>query len=76
MFGRSIDISIGGGVLIYVQEDVPSKQVTKHKLPDDMERSFVEISLRKVSWQLLGTYHLPRQRGEYFPEHVSYALNT
>ena len=32
----------GGGVLIYVQEDIPSKPLTDHKLPHDIERIFVE----------------------------------
>ena len=31
-----------GGVLIYVQEDIPSKPLTDHKLPHDIERIFVE----------------------------------
>ena len=40
--------TFGGGVLIYAQEDIPSK----HKRPDDMEERFNEINLRKVKWQL------------------------
>ena len=35
----------GGGVLIYVREDIPCKQLTKHILPDDIEGIFVEINL-------------------------------
>ena len=31
-----------GSVLIYVQEDIPSKPLTDHKLPHDDERIFVE----------------------------------
>ena len=65
--------SFGCGVLIYVQEHIPSKQLTIHKLPDDMEGIFVEINLRNVNWQLFGTYHPPRQRVEYFLKHVSHS---
>ena len=38
----------GGGVLIYVREDIPCKQLTKHILPDDIEGIFVEVNLRKT----------------------------
>ena len=51
----------GGGVLIYVREDIPCKQLTKHKLPDDIEGIFIEINLRKVKWLLFGTYRPPQQ---------------
>ena len=30
----------GGGVLIYVREDIPSKPLTHHKLPHDIEGIF------------------------------------
>ena len=42
----------GGGVLIYVREDIPCKKLTKHILPDDIEGIFVEINLRKTKWLL------------------------
>ena len=35
-------------VLIYVREDIPCKQLTKHILPDDIEGISVEINLRKT----------------------------
>ena len=31
----------GGGVIIYVREDIPSKILKKHKLPEDVEGMFV-----------------------------------
>ena len=40
----------GGGVLIYVSEDIPCKQLTKHILPDDIEGIFFEVNLRKTKW--------------------------
>ena len=39
-----------GGVLIYVRDDIPSKQLRKHNFPDDIEGIFVEINLRKSKW--------------------------
>ena len=46
----------GGGVLIYVREDITCKQLTKHILPDDIEGIFVEINLRKTKWLLFDGY--------------------
>ena len=54
----------GGGVLIYIREDIPSKKLFRHELPDDIEGIFVEINFRKTKWLLLGTYHPPRQSDE------------
>ena len=42
----------GGGVMIYVREDIPSKKLKKHTFPGDIE----EINLRKCKWLLLGSY--------------------
>ena len=33
----------GGGIIIYVLEDIASKMVTKHKFPDDIEAIFIDI---------------------------------
>ena len=66
----------GGGVLIYVREDIPCKQLTKRILPDNIEGIFVEINLRKTKWFLFGGYRPPQQQAEYFLKHVNYALDT
>ena len=58
--------SNGGGVLIYVREDIPSKPLTDLKLPHDIEGIFVELNLRKNKWLLFGSYHPPSQSDDYF----------
>ena len=37
----------GGGVMIYVREDIPSDILIKHKTQENIEAIFVEINLRK-----------------------------
>ena len=37
----------GGGILIYIREDIPSKIVTKHYFPKDIEALFFELNFRK-----------------------------
>ena len=65
----------GGGILIYVRQDTPCKQLFKHTLTSDIEGIFVEINLRKVKWLLFGTYHPPSQNDEYYFENVAKALD-
>ena len=49
----------GGGILIFVREDIPNKELSKHTFPHDIEGLFIEINLRKCKWLLFGTYHPP-----------------
>ena len=65
----------GGGVLIYVREDIPSKKLNKHNFPNDIEGLFVEINLRKTKWLLFGSYHPPSQPDQYYFDCVSNALD-
>ena len=47
----------GGGVMIYVREDIPSDILMKHRIDENIEAIFVEINLRKNKLLLVGTYH-------------------
>ena len=49
----------GGGVLIYIKEGIPRKQLYKHNFTTNIEGMFIEINLRKTKWLLFGTYHPP-----------------
>jgi len=71
-FDRS---SFGGGVIIYVREDIPCKKLTKFILPDDIEGIFIEINLRKVKWLLFGTYHPPSQQDNYYFSNLGKAID-
>ena len=61
--------------MIFVSEDIHSKLVSKHTLPDDIEGMFIEINLRKTKWLILGTYHPPNQPDDYFFKAVGNALD-
>ena len=45
----------GGGVLVYIREDIPSKISKKTFLPDDIGGIFIELNLRKYKWLLCAT---------------------
>ena len=66
----------GGGTLIYINEQIPSKQLNKHNLPEDIEAMLIELNFKKTKWLLLGTCHPPNQTDEYFFRNISNALDT
>ena len=46
----------GGGVLIYVREDIPTKRLEKHNFNKCIEGIFIEINLRKTKLLFFGVY--------------------
>ena len=66
----------GGGIMIYIRDNIPSKLSEKHKFHDDMEGLFVELNFRKVKWLLLGTYHPPTQNDIYYFNQLDKAIDT
>ena len=56
----------GGGIMIYISENIQSKLLEKHNFSDDIEGLFVELNFRKVKWLLFGTYHPPSQNDIYY----------
>ena len=48
--------SNGGGVLVYVREGIPSKELGKHTFTRDIEGIFIEINLRKTKFLFFRGY--------------------
>ena len=72
--------SQGGGVMIYIREDIPSKLLNRHNFTLPMEALFIEINLRKSKLLLIGSYHSKHPKYgttdiEYF-EQISLALDV
>ena len=65
----------GGGVLIYVSENIPNKELNEYSLPKDIEGLFVELNFRKSKWLLFGSYNPPNQNNEYFLETLGKGLD-
>ena len=70
----------GGGVLIYIREDIPSKPLNKHKFTKGVEGLFIEINLRKMKLLFLGAYRSEHQEyglsGSDFFEQINLALDV
>lgn len=51
----------GGGLLVYIKENIPAKILNNNDLATDIEGLFIELSFKKDKWLLFGTYHPPNQ---------------
>ena len=47
----------GGGIALYVREDIPSRQISFKNDDKDIEHFFVEINLRKKKWLTSCSYN-------------------
>ena len=57
---------IGGGIIIYVRENICIKILIKHNLPEDIKGIFLEINFRKPKWLFCRIYHPPSQNDQHF----------
>ena len=49
----------GGGIMIFICDDIPSRVLTKHAFPDDTEGLFIVLNFRKSNVYFLG--HITNQ---------------
>ena len=62
----------GGGLLIYIKEGVPAKEVSTSSLTSkEIEIKVIEINLHKIKWLLIGIYRPPSQSEKFFFEEIS-----
>ena len=61
--------------MIYVRERIPSKMLTKHNLPEDIEAAFIVLNLHKYKWLLCATYRARSQNHKYFFYNIDKGLD-
>ena len=66
----------GGGVMIYIRDDIPSRLLLKHVFPSDIEGLYIELNFRKCKWLLLGTHHPPSQYDQYYFNNLDKSMDT
>ena len=66
----------GGGLMIYVRDDIPSKMLTKHNLPEDIETAFTELNFRRCKSLLWATYRAPSQNHNYCFDNIDKSLDV
>ena len=65
----------GGGIIIYVNEDIPCKEIPFQNRPNDIEGIFVELNFYKKKWLLFGGYSPKKEYISHFLSHVGIALD-
>ena len=67
--------AFGGGLLLYVKNDIPCKKIRLPTLPHDIECIFIEIKLRKTKYILIGGYNPRKEDISRFLNHVGNELD-
>ena len=65
----------GGGIMFFVRDDLPCKELKLHNLPKDIEGIFIEITIRKMKYLIMGAYNPHKDKISYFLKHVSKELD-
>ena len=73
-FRRDRDIH-GGGLLLYVRDDIPCKEIKSHTLPNNVEGLFIEIKLRNMKYVLVAGYNPHKDVITYFLTHIGNTLD-
>ena len=63
-----------GGLLMYVNKNMPCRQLITCSILSDTQVLVVELNLRKRKWLLLSVYRNPLQNIEYFLHNLSLLL--
>ena len=67
--------SCGGGLIAYIREDIPCRELKCHKIPGNIEGTFFEINLRKKKWLLFFGYNPCKQNVSSFLQNVGCSLD-
>ena len=65
----------GGGLLLYVNENLPGKIISSYKFKENSEIILFEFSVSNKKWLLLGSYRPPSQNDFSFISELNLALN-
>ena len=65
----------GGGIIVYVREDIPSRELNSFKIDEGVEGMFIEINLRKSKWLVLATYKPPDHSKEQYFDFIRNSLD-
>ena len=68
--------SKGGGIILYVREDIPSKLVNPSCTNHDIEYFLVELNLRKQKWLLICSYNPHKTRIKGYLECISKEIDS
>ena len=65
----------GGGLMIFTRDDLPCRELNSHKLPSEVECTFLEIRIRNSKWLVVGGYNPHKDKISSFLSHISKELD-
>ena len=65
----------GGGIMVYIREDIASKEQKLHANISDIEGIFIEINLRKKRWLLFAGYNNLKSKISSFLDNLGKCLD-
>ena len=66
----------GGGLLIYVRDEILCKILTNQDLPSNVEAIFIELNLKNSKWLLMSDYNPHKDSSSYFLSHISKVIDA
>ena len=66
---------LSGGLLVYVMQGIPSKQLRDFTLPEDFQVIPFEISLNNQKWLIISVYNPNKRTGMTFLENLTKLLD-
>ena len=55
----------GGGLLFFIRDDLPCTELKSHNLSDNVEGIFIELTIRKSKWLIMGGYSPHKENISY-----------
>ena len=68
-------IKDGGGIFVYIREDIPSKLLDNSYIASDIECLVIDVNLRKVRWLVICSYNPHKINISNHLENLSKVLN-
>ena len=65
----------GGGLMVFTRADLPCVELKSHNLPSNVECLFLEITIRKSKWLIIGGYCPHKEGIAHFLSSVGYELD-
>ena len=65
----------GGGILFYVNENMPCRELTAAQIDSNFEIIFLEITMRTRKWLIIGFCKPPNQKEDFF-KNLAVVLNN
>ena len=74
-YRRDRQFNGGGGILVYINDDISSRQLKDISHPTDIELLVIELNLKKKRWLLFACYHPPSQCSSYFLSEIGKVID-